>query len=87
MADQRWIAIATYADRISAEAVLGLIGGGQLPCYIASNEHVPGLGFAFSVMVPAPLARQAEWLLEQSRVSERELTYLATGELDAPEEP
>ncbi len=77
MADDSWCSVADYPDRISAEAIVGLLNGADVPCYIASNEHVPGLGSAFSVRVPVSLVRQAEWLLEQSRVSDSELTELA----------
>jgi hypothetical protein len=73
--------VATYADRASAEAVAGLLAGNELPYYIASNEHVPGLGSSFSVRVPARLLHRAEWVLAQCRVSEGELIYLATGTL------
>ncbi len=77
MTNASWPSVADYPDRLSAEAILGLLTGAGVPCYIASNEFVPGLGSAFSVRVPAHLARQARWLLEQSRVPDAELTELA----------
>jgi hypothetical protein len=79
--DDKWAAVASFSDRASAEAILGLLIGNNLPGYIASNEHVPGLGTNFSACVPAHLLHRAQWILEQCRVSEEELTYLATGEL------
>ena len=84
MPDDTWTSVADYPDRISAEAIVGLLNGASVPCYIASNEFVPGLGSAFSVRVPAQCRRQAQWLLEQSRVSDSELTELAMRE--PPEE-
>jgi hypothetical protein len=75
-----WISVADYGDRISAEAVLGLLARDDVPCYIASNEHVPGLGSAFSVRVPALLLEQARSVLKQDAVSDAELTELALRE-------
>jgi hypothetical protein len=77
MAPASWPSVADYPDRLSAEAIVGLLRSAGVTCYISSNEHVPGLGSAFAVRVPAPLAREARWLLEQSRVSDSELTELA----------
>ena len=36
--EDSWANIATYPDRISAEAVLGLLQAGDVLGYIASNE-------------------------------------------------
>jgi cell division septation protein DedD len=75
-----WVNVAAYSDKISAEAILGLLRGAGLPAYIKSDEHVPGLGSHFCVFVPPDRVRQARRILEQGRVSEKELTELATGE-------
>jgi hypothetical protein len=75
--EDAWTSVVAYSDRISATAVLGLLAGHEMPCYIASNEHVPGLGSHFSVCVPTRLLHRARWILEQARVSESELTELA----------
>jgi cell division septation protein DedD len=75
-----WVNVAAYSDKISAEAILGLLRGAGLPAYIKSDEHVPGLGSHFCVFVPPDRVRQAQRILEQGRVSEKELTELATGE-------
>ena len=74
-----WVSVATYSDKVSAEAILGLLSGAGLPAYIESDEHVPGLGTNFSVFVPNDRARQARRILEQGLVSEKELTDLALG--------
>jgi len=81
MPDEPWTTVVSYTDRISAEAVLGLLAGEQLPCVIASAEHVPGLASDYSVRVPSRLLHRARWILAQSQVSDAELNYLATGEL------
>jgi hypothetical protein len=75
-----WASVATYSDKVSAEAILGLLTGAGLPAYIKSDEHVPGLGSNFSVFVPPDRVRQAQRILAQGRVSEQELTDLATGQ-------
>jgi hypothetical protein len=74
-----WVSVATYSDKISAEAILGLLSGAGLPAYIESDEHVPGLGTNFSVFVPQDRERQAQRILKQEPVSEKELTDLAMG--------
>ena len=87
MPDDTWISVATFPDRATAEATLGLLTAATIPCYIASNEYVPGLGSEFSVRVPARLRHRADWVLESVRVSVGELDYLATGKLgDEPDE-
>lgn len=77
MPTDHWTSVADYADRLSAEAILGLLSGNDVPAYIASNEHVPGLGSAFSVRVPAERRAQALAVLAANQVSEAELTELA----------
>jgi len=81
MPDEPWTTVIAYSDRISAEAVLGLFTSEQLPCVIASTDHIPGLASDYSVRVPSRLLHRARWILAQSHVSDAELTYLATGEL------
>jgi hypothetical protein len=80
-----WSVVAKFGDRISAQALFGLLEAEKLPCYFASNEVVPGLGNEYAVLVPTELLHRARWICEQSHVSEQELVYLATGEL--PDEP
>ena len=81
MSNDAWTSVATYSDKLSAEALLGLLTAEGLPAYIKSDEHVPGLGSNFAVFVPPDRLRQAQWLLQQTHVSEQELTRLAVGEL------
>jgi hypothetical protein len=76
--DDTWTSVVAYSDRMSAEAALGLLTGEGLPAYLASDEHVPGIGTNFSVRVPTHLRHAAERV--QTPVSESELIYLATGE-------
>ena len=80
MPNTSWVSVAAYSDKISAEAILGLLSGAGLPAYIKSDEHVPGLGSHFCVFVPPDRVRQAQRLLKQEPMSDNELTELATGE-------
>jgi hypothetical protein len=81
-----WSILATFGDRISAQALVGLLDSEKLPCRLISNEPLPGLGTQFAVLVPQELLRKATRLREEAQVSESELTFLATGELPgAPE--
>jgi hypothetical protein len=87
MPEDPWSSVASYTDRISAEAVLALLVAENISGQIVSNEHIPGLGSEFSVLVPSEWRSRALRVLEESRVPERELTFLATGELPkGPEE-
>jgi hypothetical protein len=76
-----WSAVVSYPDRLTAEAFVGLLTAERIPCWIASNADLPGLGFNFSVCVPAALAHRARWILEQVKISESELARLATGQV------
>lgn len=81
MQEQTWVSVAVYSDRASAEATLGLLASDSIPAYISSDEHVPGLGTSFAVLVPFDDRHRAHWLLKEPVLSDQELTYLATGEL------
>jgi hypothetical protein len=72
-----WSVVGTFGDRISAQALVGLLESEKLPCYLASNAAVPGLGTEFTVLVPSEFLRKAQRTVEQARVSEQELTSLA----------
>jgi hypothetical protein len=80
MPQETWTSVAVYSERVSAEAILAILAGEGFPCYIASDEHVPGLGSAFSVRVPSHLLRRAQSLVERGEVSDSELTDLAMKE-------
>jgi hypothetical protein len=75
-----WSVVAIFGDRISAQAIVGLLESEKLTCYLASNAAVPGLGTEFAVLVPTEFLRKARRTIEEARVSEQELTCLAMGE-------
>ena len=79
--DKSWVGVAVYPDRVSAEASLSRVRDSGIPAYISSDEHVPGLGSSFSVVVPQESLHRAQSILQQAQVSEEELTWLALGKL------
>jgi hypothetical protein len=78
--DDRWHSVGDYHERVAAEAIRGVLAAAGMPCYIRSDAHLPGLGSAFSVRVPAALAGSARELLAHEPISEAELTELALRE-------
>ena len=78
MNDVDWVKVDSFADRFSAEALVGLLAGEGVPAYIVADEPIPGLSRNFFVLVPPDLLHRAQWLLKQT-VSEEELTTLAVG--------
>jgi hypothetical protein len=82
-----WSILATFGDRISAQALVGLLDSERLACRLISNEPIPGLGTEFAVLVPKGLLERATRIREEARVSEQELTFLATGELPGEKTP
>jgi hypothetical protein len=86
VSEDSWSAVATFPDSLSAEPLAGLLQSEGLECQIVRNESLPGLVTDVAVMVPTALLHRAQWILSQARVSDEELSYLATGELpgDAP---
>ena len=77
--DDKWVSVDSYADRFSAEALVGLLAGEGVPAHIASDEPIPGLGRNFAVLVPPELLHRAQWIVKQAPVSDSELTRLAVG--------
>ena len=81
MNDVDWVSVDSFADRFSAEALVGLLAGEGVPACVASGEPIPGLARDFSVLVPPQLLHRARWILNQEPVSEDELSKLAIGPL------
>jgi hypothetical protein len=79
--DVEWVSVDSFADRFSAEALVGLLAGDGVPAYIAADEPIPGLGRNFSVLVPPDLLHRAKLIFNQT-ISEDELTSLAVGSPD-----
>ena len=80
MSQDEWSIVAAFGDRISAQALVGLLDSEKLLCRLASNEPLPGLGTEFAVLVPTALLARARRIRDEARVSEQELTDLALGQ-------
>ena len=76
-----WSIVATFGDRIAAQALVGLLDSEKIQCRLVSNEPLPGLGSEFAVLAPKNLLQRAMRIREEAHVSEQELTFLAIGEL------
>ena len=76
-----WQTFAVYADAVSAEVTAGLLRSEGVPVEIQSDVPVPGLIHSFRLLVPAGLARRAEWVLANAEFTEEELAFIATGHL------
>jgi len=77
MPDDDWTSVAVYSERVAAEAILAILAGEGIPCYIASDAYLPGLGSAFAVRVPAHLLGGARALVAEGEVSDSDLADLA----------
>ncbi len=77
MLAEKWISVADYSDRASADANVELLAEAGVTSHVVSNEHIPGLGTAFSVRVPPDLVERAKSVLMDNQVTEAELTDLA----------
>lgn len=84
MNNATWVGVDSFPDRVSAEALVGLLAGEGVPAYIASDEPIPGLARNFSVLVPPDLIHRAHWILKQAPISESELTQLAIAQGEQP---
>jgi hypothetical protein len=86
VSEDSWSVVARFPDSLSAEPLAGLLQSEGLACQIVRNETLPGLVTDVAVLVPTTMLHRAQGILSQSRVSDEELSYLATGELpgDAP---
>ena len=78
-----WQEFASYSNVASAEVVAGLLRSEGVPVEVTSDEPIPGLVKSVRLSVPADLMHRAKWVTSQVQLSEAELVFLATGELDA----
>ena len=82
MRESEWQHFETLPDQASAEVRVGLLEQGGVPAKVITEGPLPGLEVGVHVFVPADLLHRAKWLSAQSRVSDAELEFLATGELN-----
>jgi hypothetical protein len=78
---ESWQRFLWFADLASAQTVAGLLQLEGVPVREESCEAISGFEKGFWLLVPENLSHRARWVLAQSEVSDRELSYLATGKL------
>jgi hypothetical protein len=78
-----WTQFAHYPNPWAAYIVAGLLENEGVATYMESSG-IFGEGNGFSTLwVPQTLAHRARWILALAPPTESELTFLATGELNA----
>jgi hypothetical protein len=77
-----WAVAAAFSDVSSAHVIIALLEADGLPTQLILGNPLLGPAQYCEILVPAFLLHRARWILAPSPLSEAELTFLATGELD-----
>lgn len=80
------VQVATTDEQVSAEALAGMLKAEGVPAVVRIISPVPGIIEEVQIHVPASLAHRARWLINSSKVTDAELNFVATGELEARDE-
>jgi hypothetical protein len=84
IAERSWRCFAVYDNEITAGLVAEFLTRNYCPAEVAARPF-PELQVGVQVVVPGELLHRARWLCSQSDVSDAELLYLSTGELQGGE--
>ena len=76
-----WQLFESLPDPASAKVRVGLLQNGGVPAKVVCKEELPGDRTWYEVFVPSVLFHRAKWLSAESRVTDQELDFAATGEL------
>jgi hypothetical protein len=85
MAEVTWTFLLMAPDIPSAHALVGLLTADGVTSRVVADPLL-GEGQSCRVFVNSTQLHRANWLLEQGRFTDHELTLLATGQ-PLPEEP
>jgi len=77
--------VGEFADRGSADAIAGILEGENVHTKVEPYGSAAGIPFRWRVLVDPREVHRARWILQESDLTDRELSYLATGQFD--EEP
>ena len=80
--DKPWERFMGFSDTPSAVAAAAYLEQNGVPSRVEAGSPNVDFSDAAFVLVPGHLAHRARWLWAQSDLTESELQYLATGELD-----
>jgi hypothetical protein len=73
--------IAEFSDRGSADAIAGILEGENVRTKVEPAGFPTYVPSSYRVLVDPRQAHRARWILQETEISESELSYLATGEL------
>lgn len=79
--DPPLMVVQLCANHVAAELIANLLRAEAIPARVRNLAAIPGLEQGTQVLVPTPMLRRAQAILERSRPSDTELNYLATGRL------
>ena len=74
--------VARFADVASADLAAGLLGGQGIRATAQPVDGLLGAAPSYRVLVHPRQLHRARWTLEASDFTDRELAFLATGQLD-----
>lgn len=77
-----WQVAAILSDVTSVRLMVSMPEGERVPARLTAGTALLAEAQSCEVRVPFRLAHRASWLMTQSQVSDAELRYLATGELE-----
>lgn len=77
--------IAEFQSSAAAGVAQALLSSADVHSWLEVVELTVGVPSRFRLLVRSSLAHRARWILSESDITDRELTYLATGELDSDE--
>ncbi len=75
--------VATFDNELSAEVPAGLLRSEGVPTKVRWISPLLGVVDDVRVYVPASLAHRARWFINSSKVTDAELDFAATGQLNS----
>jgi len=73
--------VAEFDDLTSADVAAALLENESVRAIVGPFRSISGAPATFQVLVDPRQLHRARWVLQESDLSDAELTYLATGEL------
>jgi hypothetical protein len=77
----KWQSVVSLLDVNVAHSLAALLEAEAVPTQVTSDSKLIGEALVWEIRVPVGMLEQANRLLAQSRFTDAELTYLATGAL------
>jgi len=77
--------VAEFSDRGSADAIAGILEGENVHAKVKPTGNLAGVPACYRVLDDPRQLHRARWILQDPDLTDRELAFLATGQLD--EEP